>query len=400
MIIYPAIDLRQGRCVRLRQGDPNALTVFGEDPALMAQHWADRDAEWLHIVNLDGALGASYDDVAALHDSATVLVQYPEEETPQSQRDRLLRRLPVNLRRLHEIRQATGLPIQFGGGLRTLEDIRLALELGADRVVLGTVAVNDPALVEQALLEWGPERIVIGLDARDGKVATHGWQRTSAIDAVDLGHQMAAMGVQRVVYTDIDRDGMLSGVNVEATARLGDTTDLLVIASGGVACIGDIERLKAFEHYNIEGVVTGQAIYTGSLDLGEAISVGRRPLARRSAGLVPYRMIDGEPRFLLLYNIFFDQWQFPRGGVRCDEDDLVAAVREFGEESGLPVQRVVEAERTVLQYTTVIRNYEMRRTIVYYLAEVGAGDLRLGDEDHSEGRWVSASEAWELMTET
>jgi phosphoribosylformimino-5-aminoimidazole carboxamide ribotide isomerase len=284
MIVYPAIDLRHGNCVRLRQGDPEAETIFGEDPAAMARHWANQGSEWLHVVNLDGALGASHAHLNILHRPEGALIQHPGKAAPESSHDELMRRLPVNLRRLHEIHAAVDLPIQFGGGLRSLDDIRLALELGAERVVLGTVAVEQPSLVRAAIERWGPERIVVGIDARDGMVATHGWQETSALEAVELGHRMHALGVRLVVYTDISRDGMLSGVNVEATARLGDITGLRVIASGGVADLEDIRRLKRYEHYNIQGVITGQAIYTGALNLADAIAIGHEPLRRRSAG--------------------------------------------------------------------------------------------------------------------
>lgn len=400
MIIYPAIDLRRGRCVRLRQGDPNAETVFGDDPAAMARYWVTQGAQWLHVVNLDGALGASQHQLNALHRPATILIQHPGMASPETPDQELRRELPVNLQRLREIRGAVTAPIQFGGGLRTLEDIQLALELGADRVVLGTVAVDDPGMVAEALRRWGAERIVVGIDAREGKVATHGWQETSAVDAVDLGHRMAALGVERVVYTDISRDGMLSGVNVDATVRFGDVTGLKVIASGGVAGLGDIEGLKAHEHYNVEGVIVGQAIYTGQLSLSEAIRTANGPLTRRSAGLVPYRITAEGPQFLLLYNLFFEQWQFPRGGVCKGESDRACALREFDEETGLRVVRVVEQCRTDLHYVAQIRGYELERTIVYYLAEIGPGEVRLGNDNHGEARWVSPREAWELLTET
>ena len=151
------------------------------------------------------------------------------------------------------------------------------------------MAVENQALVSEALMRWGADRIAVGIDAREGKVATHGWQETSRLDAVDLGHQMHALGVQHIIFTDIGRDGMLNGVNVAATARFGDLTGLKVIASGGVAGLDDIEELKAHEHYSIEGVIVGQAIYTGRLDLATAVGIGRGPLVRRSAGLVPVR---------------------------------------------------------------------------------------------------------------
>ncbi|MCC6456483.1 MAG: NUDIX domain-containing protein [Caldilineaceae bacterium] len=391
MIIYPAIDLRRGRCVRLRQGDPNVETVFGEDPAQMARHWVSQGAEWLHVVNLDGALGATQDQISTLH--------HPKHH-PQRLSGGVELTLPINLQRLLEIRRSVEIPIQFGGGMRTLEDIRLALELGADRVVLGTVAVEKPRMVSEAIETWGADRIVVGIDARDGKVATHGWQETSALDMVELGHQMHAMGVRRVVYTDINRDAMLMGVNVEATARLGDITGLSVIASGGVAGINDIERLKAHEHFNIDGVIVGQALYTGNLDLRRAVEVGHEPLRRRSAGIVPYRRTEKGPEFLLLFNLFFEQWQFPRGGVRSNESDLACARRELQEETGLSIEQLHEECRVELHYTATIRHYAIERTVIYYLAEVDSGELCLGHEDHCEARWVDAQEAWELLTET
>ncbi|MBW7886436.1 MAG: NUDIX domain-containing protein, partial [Caldilineaceae bacterium] len=400
MIIYPAIDLRKGRCVRLRQGDPAAETVYSDDPATTARHWADQGAEWLHVVNLDGALGATRAHLRALHRPQNILIHHPGHTGPETPAEELARDLPINLQRLREIRKAVSVPIQFGGGLRTLDDIQLALELGADRVVLGTVAVENPGMVSEALLRWGSERIVVGIDAREGKVATHGWQATSTVDAVELGHSMQALGVERVVYTDISRDGMLSGVNVAATARLGDVTGLKVIASGGVAGIEDIERLKAHEHYNIEGAIVGQAIYTGHLALQEAIRVGHQPLRRRSCGFVPFRWSGGKPEFLLLYNLFFEQWQFPRGGTRKDETDKTCALREFYEETGLTIRTVYEDCRTELNYTVVIRNHDIERTVIYFLAEIGAGEIRLGDENHCEARWVTAEEAWELLAET
>lgn len=400
MIIYPAIDLRKGRCVRLRQGDPNAETVFGEDPAQMARHWASLGAEWLHVVNLDGALGATHAQIDALHRPSNILVQHPGSSAPDSPTDELRKHLPVNLMQLQAIRRAVSIPIQFGGGLRTLDDIQLALELGADRVVLGTVAVDQPQLVSQALERWGADRVVVGIDARDGKVATHGWQAVSQVAAIDLGHRVAALGVQRVVYTDISRDGMLSGVNVEATSRLGDVTGLYVIASGGVAGLADIEVLKQHEHYNLEGVIVGQALYTGHLDLASAIQVGRQPLTRRSAGLVPYRLTHEGPEFLLLYNLFFEHWQFPRGGVEAGESDTQCARREFAEETGLPILRLHEDCTTELHYTCVVRNYQIERTVLYFLAQVGQGEVRLGHENHCEARWLSPAETWELLAET
>jgi phosphoribosylformimino-5-aminoimidazole carboxamide ribotide isomerase len=400
MIIFPAIDLRHGRCVRLRQGDPQAETVFGDDPAAIARRWVEQGAQWLHVVNLDGALGATRSQLHALHRPGMIIIQHPGQATPETPQQELERELPINLRRLREIRQAVDVPIQFGGGLRTLEDIQLALELGAERVVLGTVAVENRSLVSEALLRWGASRIAIGIDARDGKVATHGWQETSRVDAIDLGHQMHALGVQHVVFTDISRDGMLQGVNVEATSRFGDVTGLKVIASGGVAGIADIEALKGHEYYNIEGVIVGQAIYTGNLDLRAAIETARQPLTRLSAGLVPVRRGPAGFEFLLLYNLYYEQWQLPRGTVLKGESERACALREFADATGLPVLALHDACRSELHYTVIIRDYDLERTIVYFLAEVGDGEVRLGNENHGEARWVGPQEAWEMLTET
>ena len=246
MIVFPAIDLRRGRCVRLRQGRAEDETVYDDDPAAVARRWVGQGAEWLHVVNLDGAFG---------------------EAASQSSH-------PVNLQRLEEIHAAVPqTPIQFGGGVRSLSDVETALGLGVTRVILGTVAVQNPELVAEAIGLFGAERIVIGIDARDGQVATHGWLETSDMTAVALGRAMRARGVLRAVYTDIARDGMLTGVNVEATALLAHETDLRVIASGGVASLEDLRRLRA--KGNIEGVVIGQALYSGSLSLRDAIWIAQ-----------------------------------------------------------------------------------------------------------------------------
>ena len=262
MLLFPAIDLRQGRCVRLRQGDPAAETVYGEDPAAMARHWVDAGAPWLHVVNLDGALGD--------HDLAELALDNEPSELN-------LEMLPINLRCLRAIRQAVTTPIQFGGGIRRVQDVALALSLGAARVVLGTVAVREPQIVWEALRRFGPERIAIGIDARNGQVATHGWTQTSSVDALALAKTMATMGVTRIIYTDIGRDGMQTGVNVDATADLARGSGLRVIASGGVQGIDDIAALKAHERDGVEGVIVGQALYTGALDLRAALAAANPP---------------------------------------------------------------------------------------------------------------------------
>ena len=258
--IFPAIDLRQGQVVRLRQGDPTAQTVYGDDPAAVARRWADQGAEWLHVVNLDGAFsgqgrGQGQDQNGDLNLNFNL-------------------NLSLNLQRLAEIRAAVDLPIQFGGGIRTVDDVARALALGATRVVLGTVAVRQPEVVAQAVARFGAERIVVGIDARDGMVATHGWLETSALDALTVARRMADLGVLRIVFTDIARDGTLTGVNVAATAALARASDLKIIASGGVAGLDDIRALASHASDGIEGVIVGQALYTGAVSLPEALSSG------------------------------------------------------------------------------------------------------------------------------
>jgi len=258
-IIYPAIDLCRGQVVRLRQGDPDARTTFGDDPAAVARRWAEQGAEWLHVVNLDGAFTLSGQG----------------QGSGQDDDQRLGLNLSLNLKRLAGIRAAVSLPIQFGGGLRTLADVTLALELGATRVVLGTVAVRQPRIVADAATRFGAERIVVGIDARDGMVATHGWQETSALDTLTVAQRMKALGVQRVVYTDIARDGTLTGVNLTATVALARTIGLAVIASGGVASLDDIRALSGHQADGIEGVIVGQALYTGAVDLAAALRIAQ-----------------------------------------------------------------------------------------------------------------------------
>jgi len=236
VIIYPAIDMRGGKVVRLVEGDPDRQTVHGNDPVQVAHRWKDAGAEWLHVVNLDGALGEA----------------------------------ALNLDML-KVLSRVGLPVEFGGGLRNLGDAKAALDAGAARVVLGTMVVKEPELAEQAVREFGAEAIAVALDSKDGKVATHGWQETSTFTPTDLGKQFASMGVVHALYTDISRDGNLKGVNVEASAQLAHNTGLQVIASGGVASLEDVKRLKAAG--NIAGVVIGKALYAGAFRLEEALQL-------------------------------------------------------------------------------------------------------------------------------
>jgi phosphoribosylformimino-5-aminoimidazole carboxamide ribotide isomerase len=234
MIVYPALDLRGGKVVRLRQGDPNQQTIYGDDPLAVAQRWIESGAAWLHVVNLDGALSEANDNEAILEALALADVQ-----------------------------------VQFGGGLRTLEDVQRAFDKGAARVVLGTLAVEHPQHVAAMIARWGAEAIAVALDARDGQVVTHGWQRATDISAVEMGKRLAAEGVRHALYTDVSRDGELTGVNIEATAQLARETGLQVIASGGVTALGEIIALR--DNGAVAGVILGTALYEGLIDLAEAI---------------------------------------------------------------------------------------------------------------------------------
>jgi phosphoribosylformimino-5-aminoimidazole carboxamide ribotide isomerase len=238
MIIFPAIDLRAGRVVRLQQGRADAEIKYSDDPAQIAARWQNEGAEWLHIVNLDGAFG---DDTAA------------------------------NTRALQNILAAVSIPVQFGGGLRDLASIEAAFARGVARVVIGTAAIANPQLVSDALARFGAARIVIGIDARAGKVATHGWRAQSPISSLDLAKQMRERGIARIVYTDIARDGMLRGIDANAMAELARAANVRAIASGGVASLRDIESLATRQE--VEGAIVGQALYTGAINLEEAITV-------------------------------------------------------------------------------------------------------------------------------
>ena len=234
MIIYPAIDLRGGKVVRLTRGDPDQQTIFSDDPIATAQKWIDQGAEWIHVVNLDGAFNQENDNLSVLEAVA---------------------KLKAN--------------IQFGGGMRSLDDIEKALKLGASRVVMGTLAIEQPSTVEEAVKRFGAEAICLGLDARNGKITTHGWKEVTEISPVDFGKQMAKVGVIHALYTDVSRDGSLIGSNVTETIRLGRDTDLKVIASGGVSSINEIAQLAKSKA--VAGAIIGMALYEGKLTLGEAL---------------------------------------------------------------------------------------------------------------------------------
>jgi phosphoribosylformimino-5-aminoimidazole carboxamide ribotide isomerase len=237
MIIIPAIDLRGGRCVRLTQGQASAETVYSENPVVIAKRWYDEGAEMLHIVNLDAALN--------------------KDDTE-------------NLKALERILYEVNIPVQFGGGVRTLDDVRRLDELGATRIVIGTTAIENPVLLTHIVDEFG-STVVVGIDAREGKVALRGWEKLSNVNAIDFAQKIAEMGVERLVYTDIARDGMLSGINIEATQEIAEASGLKVTASGGVASLDDIYALKGLEQYGVDSVIIGKALYEGIFTLEEAL---------------------------------------------------------------------------------------------------------------------------------
>ena len=238
MVILPAIDIKGGKCVRLYQGDFNQQTVFSDYPEEMAVKWQQLGAKHLHIVDLDGAKKGA----------------------------------PFNVFSIKKILQAIDIPIEVGGGIRTLENIEDLLEMGVERVVLGSTAVENPHLIQEAAREFG-EKVVVGIDAKRGKVAVHGWLNVSNMTALDLAIQVGNMGISTIIYTDIARDGTLAGHNAKQTAEFAMKSGMSVIASGGVASLDDIRALKAHEADGICGVVIGKALYTGAFALADAIKI-------------------------------------------------------------------------------------------------------------------------------
>ena len=238
MEIIPAIDMMDGKCVRLVQGKFDQATIFSDDPAEIAQKWANQGASRLHLVDLNGSrFGA-----------------------------------PQEIESIKKILAAVKLPVQIGGGIRTLETARKMLDIGVERVIIGTSAALDNNLAETLFNELG-EHVILGLDARDGYVAIKGWEETTREEAIEFAQRMQALGARRVIYTDISRDGMLQGVNIPAMRKMAESLDIPVIASGGVSNIDDIINLKELENAGVEGVILGKALYTGALTLADALAI-------------------------------------------------------------------------------------------------------------------------------
>ena len=237
MIVYPAIDIRGGRVVRLMYGDPDMESVYSEDPVAQAHEWKLRGAKWIHVVNLDGALGENESALDTLQSIASI----------------------------------GNINVQFGGGIRSMESVQQALDSGASRVVLGTFLVKYPERAAEVVKRFGADKLTVALDAKDGQVTTHGWQEKSIWSPTELGQHFAQEGLKHALYTDVSKDGDLSGVNVAATSQLAQDTGLEVIASGGVASLQDIRDLKAAD--NISGVIIGRALYAKMITLEDVLSI-------------------------------------------------------------------------------------------------------------------------------
>jgi phosphoribosylformimino-5-aminoimidazole carboxamide ribotide isomerase len=237
MQLIPAIDLKDGHCVRLKQGDMDQSTTFGEDPVVIAQSWLDKGARRLHLVDLNGAFAGK----------------------------------PQNFSAIKKILAAVGsdIPVQLGGGIRDLDTIERYIDAGLQYVIIGTAAIKNPGFLQDACTAF-PGHIIVGLDAKDGKVATDGWSKLTKHDVIDIAKKFEGYGVESIIYTDIGRDGMLSGINIEATVKLAQALTIPVIASGGLSNMADIDKLCAVEDEGIEGVICGRAIYSGDLDFALA----------------------------------------------------------------------------------------------------------------------------------
>jgi phosphoribosylformimino-5-aminoimidazole carboxamide ribotide isomerase len=247
VILFPAIDLKGGACVRLEQGDMTRATVFHRDPAAQAQAFAAQGFEYLHVVDLDGAFAGK----------------------------------PMNAAAVERILAASSIPLQLGGGIRDLATVEAWLGKGVDRVIIGTAAVRDPGLVKQAARQF-PARVAVGLDARAGKVATEGWAQTSELSALDIARRFEDAGVAAIIYTDIARDGLLKGLNLEATIALADAVAIPVIASGGLASLADVQALLEPRARKLGGAIAGRALYDGRLDAAAALALLKQARQRRT----------------------------------------------------------------------------------------------------------------------
>ncbi len=241
MLVIPAIDLSEGKCVRLQRGDMNAKTVFSDEPVEVARRWANEGAEMIHIVDLDGAVSGT----------------------------------SANFEAVRDIIAAVPIPVELGGGLRTVEQVARVLDAGVKWAILGTAAISNRPELQKCLERFG-ERIIVGIDARDGRVAVQGWTQTSDVEALELAKQMEQLGVGKIIFTDINTDGMLGGPNIPAMKAMAQAVGIPVIASGGVTMLEDIRKLRGLERFGLEGCIVGRALYSGTIALAEAVMVANK----------------------------------------------------------------------------------------------------------------------------
>ncbi len=241
MIIYPAIDLKEGQCVRLVQGKAENKTVYSSDPGGTAYSFQEQGAKWLHVVDLDGAFEGQ----------------------------------PKNMQAIKQIAAQITIPFQVGGGLRKKEDVERVLEMGASRVIIGTRAVTSPAFIGELLRDFGPDKIVLGLDAREGMVAIEGWVEKSSLKAIDFGWEMQRMGIKTAIFTDVSRDGLLQGPNLDSIREMAEQTGLSIIASGGVSTAENIKKLREMEAQGVSGAIIGKALYDGKITIQEALEAAK-----------------------------------------------------------------------------------------------------------------------------
>lgn len=334
MLLIPAIDLKGGRCVRLIQGRADRAKVYSSDPAQVARRWQEEGARYLHIVDLDGAFSGE----------------------------------AKNLPALKRILEAITIPIEFGGGVRSLGIIAKLLSLGVGRVILGTAAIENKGLVQRAIQRFGSERIVVGIDARGGKVSVRGWKKRTEVKALSLARRMKALGVRRFIYTDIARDGMLSGPNLPALKKMAKESGLAVIASGGISTLKDIQKVAAL---GVEGMIIGKALYEGKFTLREALRIFPSQVRVRVAAAVVT-----EGKLLLVKHEKKGRvwWCLPGGGLEPGETLEACAGRELLEETGLRIK----AERPVYIGELILPDEHLLEVIV--LAKRIGGTLSQGED--------------------